>query len=99
MMDWPDDRIREWWEAGLRFRRTRSYGLWFKIGDPEREGQDEIRWRGRVWWDHRAGAYAVERAGVVSVDLIQGDKSGARKAWSDYFLRSGSSGADPPRYQ
>lgn len=100
MIDWSDDQIREWWEAGLRFRRTRSYGLWFKIGDPERD-QDlgEVRWRGRVWWDHRASAYAVERAGLVSVDLIQGDKSGSRTARSDNFLGSGPGGADPPRYQ
>lgn len=98
MVDWSKEQFMEWWSAGLRFRRTRSYGALFKIGDPERD-QDlsEVRWRGRVWWDHRASAYAVERAGPV--DLIQGDKSGSRTARSDNFLGSGPGGADPPRYQ
>lgn len=99
LIDWPRERFMEWWEAGLRFRRTRSYGLWFKLGDPEREPDlSEVRWRGRLWWDHRAKAYAVERAGAVSVDLIQGDNFSSRQGRSDNFLGSGP-GAGPPRYQ
>lgn len=68
------DRFLEWWNAGLRFRRTRSYGVLFRIGDPEKEN-GEIVWHGRVSWDSRANAYAVHRAGV---DLTQANNSGGK---------------------
>ena len=31
MIEWPAERFLEWWEAGLRFRRTRSYGCLLSI--------------------------------------------------------------------
>lgn len=55
------ERFAEWWKAGKAFRRTRSYGVLFRIGDPKREFA-EVVWHGRVWWDDRASAYAVSAA-------------------------------------
>lgn len=68
-------RFLEWWNAGLRFRRTRSYGVLFRIGDVKAPRAETI-WHGRVQWDRRAGAYAVYRAGV---GLTQADNSKAKR--------------------
>jgi hypothetical protein len=97
MIDWPPDLFMEWWFAGQHFRRTRSYGVLFRIPKQEDRSREGITWRGRVWWDARARAYAVERADLGRVDLIQGDNSIARIASNGYFLSNRPPGAGPPR--
>lgn len=63
-------------EAQERYRRTRSGGVLYRIDAEERAALGEIVCRGRVWWDERAKAYAVEFIPPRRfVDLIQGDKS------------------------
>lgn len=76
MTDLDPNRFLEWWNAGLRFRRTRSYGVLFRVGDVKRP-QCEIVWYGRVWWEGSllGGVYAVERPRVF---LTQGDNSAGR---------------------
>lgn len=80
MVDWPPALFAEWWAAHRRLRRTRSYGCWFGKRMKElREEKDEaprgpVTWYGRLWWDQRARAYAVEMP-RAPVDLIQADKS------------------------
>lgn len=74
MSDLKPERFLEWWNAGQRFRRTRSYGCLFRVGEPDKE-KTEVTWYGRVSWDERAKAYAVFRSGV---DLTQANKSGAK---------------------
>ncbi len=85
LVDWPPDLFMEWWQAGLRFRRTRSYGMLFRVDAPEDLPRDGITWRGRIWWDDRGSAYAVE---VPAVSLIQGDKSAVWRGKNDYFLNN-----------
>lgn len=87
MCDWPPDAWMEWWRAVKRSRRTRSYGILFKV--PELEDpldMGSVQWVGVV--DYQAGRYWVQLAGYagrrpLGVALTQGDKSrGSRAAGS-----------------
>lgn len=83
------NRFLEWWNAGLRFRRTRSYGVLFRIEEVKRE-RGEVVWYGRVWWTGTLlhGGYAVERP----VFLTQEDNSGGQGRRTSPFSTAG-----PPR--
>lgn len=89
LLEWPPERFSEWWEAGLGFRRTRSYGELFKVKKPKPEPLEGVEWVGRVTFDHEAGAYRVRVGGFI--DLIPGHNSGNRGAGE-----STSSGPEPP---
>lgn len=99
MIDYHPSRFREWWSAHQQFRRTRSYGALFRVPKEEERAPRAFVLRWRFEWCARASAFVVYRTGYGPVNLIQGDKSGARKARSDNFLGSVPGGADPPRYQ
>lgn len=90
LIAWPPGRFQEWWDGHRRYRRTRSYGCLFGkplaelSGDIEDRPRGEVAWYGRLAWDSRAQAYAVERAGLV--DSIQANKSmtGDRPSGGNY---------------
>jgi hypothetical protein len=52
MIDWPPLRFNEWWHANKGFRRTRSYGVLYRVGKPVAEDvMSEVTWIGRVSFD------------------------------------------------
>lgn len=86
-------RFLEWFNAGLRFRRTRSYGVLFRIAKPQREYSETVFY-GRVMWEGslRNGVYAVHRA----VFSTQANNSRGRAAENNSFRGSGPPRAAPP---
>lgn len=90
LVDWTDDAIVEWYNAGLRFRRTRSYRALFKVKDADEERLGEqIVWIGRVEWSLEHRVYVCFRP---SVDLIPGDNFSEARQFLTDNLRTG-----PPR--
>jgi len=52
MTEWPPLRFNEWWHANKGFRRTRSYGVLYRVGKPVAEDvMNEVTWIGRVSFD------------------------------------------------
>ena len=90
LIAWPPERFQEWWDGHRHYRRTRSYGCLFGkplaelSGDIEDRPRGEAIWYGRLAWDSRAQAYAVECAGLVG--SIQANKSmtGDRPSGGNY---------------
>lgn len=71
MIHWPAGLWREWWAAGLGKRRTRSYGVLFRVPEEEPEPLSGFVTVARVWQE--AGRYRMHSE--VSLFLIQGHKS------------------------
>lgn len=76
MVEWPAWRFVEWWQAHRAYRRTRSYGVLFRIED-ERERLDMslVRWIGTVGYDTRANHYSVSLNPARSIFLIKENNS------------------------
>jgi len=72
LVDWPGERLHEWYRAGLRFRRTRSYGALFAVKEiePEKIDKDKVQWIGRVDWNDDRAGYDVTITGTGPIDLI-----------------------------
>lgn len=70
MTEWTAAEWLEWWDAHQRFRRTRSYGVLFRIGKPPSESMTGF---------HVVGWFATYRGrlffGSTLLDSIQGDNS------------------------
>lgn len=71
LTDWSFDRFSEWWAAGRKFRRIRSYGCLYKLSEEPSDGLDEepIEWIGSV---------RRSEDGAYWVDLIQGNNFSQR---------------------
>lgn len=72
LVDWPGERLHEWHRAGLRFRRTRSYGALFAVKEvePEKIDKDKVQWIGRVDWNDDRAGYDITINGPGPIDLI-----------------------------
>lgn len=75
MLDWTAPEWLEWWDAHQKFRRTRSYGVLFKLKDPEPESMEGFRSIGFVRHD---GNRLIRQFPLL--DLILGDKSSGKSA-------------------
>lgn len=74
LADWPPDAFAEWWTAGLRFRRSRSYGCLYRVKTPEKAEKaetDQTRWLGRVQWQSGFYGLIVRSGASSSISLIQ----------------------------
>lgn len=82
MYAWPADRWFEWYRANKGFRRTRSYGVLYRVCDTcgsyqhsaaecgqQCEPEPVVEWVGSVEWRDFAAGY------VSSIDLIPAHKS------------------------
>lgn len=106
MCDWPPDAWLEWWRAIKGARRTRSYGVLFKVPDiADTLDMASVQWVGVL--DFEAGRYWVQLAGhahrrALGVALTQGDNSrGSRRTGSGQkFLRwwQAAGGSGPPGF-
>jgi len=69
MTEWAPERWYEWWRANKGFRRTRSYGVLYRLDedDSDREDFSDVVWLGSV----RFNGTQYE----CSIDLILADKS------------------------
>lgn len=74
MVEWTAAEWLEWWAAHQRFRRTRSYGVLYGIGDPEPESMDGAVAVGFAWRD---GDRLRRR--VTLLDLIPADNSSGER--------------------
>ncbi len=86
-IDWTPAAALEWYQANLRFRRSRSYGSLFRIGKPDREPVmplvffGSLEWQPtgyRVTWRRHNLAHLVK--GMLTwdrgtLDLIRGNNS------------------------
>ena len=57
LTDWPPERFIEWWKAGKNFRRTRSYGVLYKVPPPDKHSFQGVVWQGRINCNLDAGRY------------------------------------------
>lgn len=90
--DWPPERFSEWWEAGKKFRRTRSYGVLFRVPEPEDDlPYDEVEWVGRVTYRRGVG-YSVSISSIPGHNSTTSDEGKGGK--SSYNGRTG-----PPNQQ
>lgn len=91
LTEWPIERFEEWWAAGLGFRRSRSYGVLYRVkATDEAPGLENVQWVGRIRFDADAGRYAVKVSG--SINLIPGDNSGSAHRETDNSARAGPPG-------
>jgi hypothetical protein len=66
MIEWDPVLWLEWWAAQTNFRRTRSYGCFYKVESEDNiESFQEVIWLGKIVFNEHSLAY--------SVDLILGD--------------------------
>lgn len=93
MTDWSYERFHEWYYAGKRFRRSRSYGQLFRVKNQGQDfDMDSIQWVGSARW--MDNGYLVNLKHGIGVDLIQADKSALPD--SPLPFKSRNSGASPP---
>ena len=93
LTDWPVERFIEWWEAGKNFRRTRSYGVLYKVPALERIGAYAgVVWTGRIKFNRQTGEY--ER---TPIDLIPADNSGVSLPATDKSTRATGPPGPPGR--
>ena len=92
LIHWPIERFDEWHAAGLRFRRTRSYGALFAVEEvePEKIDQSKVQWIGSIDYEKATG-YAVTITDRDSINLIPDHNS---RATPDH--KSGGRGSGPP---
>ena len=65
LVAWPYAAFGEWWEAGLRFRRTRAYGVLYGAPKPgPAADRPRLRPLGRVRYDAGRRDYEVHMGGV-----------------------------------
>ena len=59
MTMWPHERFIEWWQAGKAFRRTRSYGAFYKVPEADTGTLGGVTWVGKLEFQ-RDGSYWVD---------------------------------------
>ncbi len=88
LVAWPFDAFREWYRATKGSRRTRSYGVLFRLPDPEPLEGDRVLWQGEIWWNGTG-----YRASLFTEDNF---RARAAAAGADVALEWPESGPDPP---
>lgn len=70
LIEWTAAEFLEWWRAHKRFRRSRGYGVLFRIAKPEKESLDGFEATGTVT---RESGRLIRRLHLL--ESIPGDKS------------------------
>lgn len=88
-VDWTPVEALEWYKAGVRFHRVRSYGTLYGVGKPERPQVRPLYWLGVLRWqptgygvtwrEHNLADISrhMLRMDCRTLDLIQGKRSTA----------------------
>jgi len=75
--EWQAEQFAEWYAAHKGLRRCRSYGVLFKVVEPEREPMN-VQWIGTMEYTGRQGyEFSINRRPLIK--SIQGDKSTKNK--------------------
>ncbi|MGA9853421.1 MAG: hypothetical protein WBR15_10900 [Gammaproteobacteria bacterium] len=93
MVEWPPEAWCEWYKAHTGFRRTRSYGCLYRLGEPESEHTDleAVEWIGSVTFTSK-GTYdfSIPWLGSIRVgdnfasqNRIRGRNTGPPEEFSD----------------
>ena len=92
-IDWTPAEALEWYKAGVRFHRVRSYGTLYGVGKPDRPQVRPLYWLGVVRWkptgyavtwrQHNLGDISSDmlRMDPRTLDLIRGKRSTRRKGY------------------
>lgn len=93
LVDWTDAELWEWIRAFRRFRRTRTYGVLFRLPKPEKLDQSEFVVIGYGSWSPRGGRFTLC---FPLLDSIPEDKSNREDGRSIAQVRGAWARAGPP---
>ncbi|MCH8059341.1 MAG: hypothetical protein IIA11_02670 [Proteobacteria bacterium] len=91
--EWTPAEALEWFKAGVRFHRVRSYGTLYGVGKPERPQVRPLYWLGVLRWqptgygvtwrDHNLADISrhMLRMDCRALDLIRGKRSTVRRGY------------------
>ena len=94
MVEWSDALLFEWIKAFKRFRRTRTYGVLYRLPKPEKLDLSEFVHVAIATWSSQRRGFVLRSPLLGS---IPGDKSATAQervaAWFDRLLPGGLAGA------